>query len=153
MSRSASNRLPILATEIQAAHADVERGARAVAERAIAAGHGLIEAKKLVGHGGWSAWLTQHTGFSERHARRYMAIARSGLKSATVAEMGLAAAAEATTTAEKRWQQEMRRWWDQGRPEWQAAMRRVWRALGPVTLDAATCNAVLQELRTIGGTP
>lgn len=94
---AASNRLPALAAEIRDAHAAIQRGALAVAERAIAAGHALAEAKKLLPHGQWAGWLAEHAGFSERTARRYMAVARSGLKTATVAEMGLAAAAEAAT--------------------------------------------------------
>jgi len=94
---AASNRLPALAAEIRDAHAAVQRGALAVAKRAIAAGHALAEAKKLLGHGHWAGWLAEHAGFSERTARRYLALARSGMKTATVAEMGLAAAAEAAT--------------------------------------------------------
>jgi hypothetical protein len=92
-----SNRLPTLAAEIRDAHAAVQRGALAVAERAVAAGHALAEAKKLLPHGQWAGWLAAHAGFSERTARRYMAVARSGMKTAIVAEMGLAAAAEAAT--------------------------------------------------------
>ena len=94
---AASNRLPALAAEIRDAHTAIQRGALAVAERAIAAGHALAEAKKLLPHGQWAKWLAANAGTSTRSAARYMALARSGLKSATVAEMGLAAAAEAAT--------------------------------------------------------
>ena len=52
-----SNRLPILAVEVRRAHADVGDAEKVAAERAIVAGHALIEAKSLVGHGNWLVWL------------------------------------------------------------------------------------------------
>jgi hypothetical protein len=42
-----------------------------------------------VGHGQWRAWLADNVGMPERTASAYMKIARSGLKSATVAEIGI----------------------------------------------------------------
>jgi hypothetical protein len=90
-----SNRLPVLAGEIRKAHADVQDAAKTAAERAIAAGHALIEAKELIDHGGWLPWLREHCALSDRTARLYMQIARSGLNSATVADFGLQAAAKA----------------------------------------------------------
>ena len=50
-----SNRLPVLAAEIRRAHADVQEAATTAAERAIDAGHALVEAKVLCGHGEWLA--------------------------------------------------------------------------------------------------
>jgi len=70
------NRLPVLAAEIRAAHDDVRRGALVVAERALSAGHALVEAKALVAHGEWAEWLAANAQFSERTARRYMTLAR-----------------------------------------------------------------------------
>jgi hypothetical protein len=90
-----SNRLPVLATEIRKAHADVQDAAKTAAQRAIEAGHALIEAKELIEHGGWLPWLREHCALADRTARLYMQIARSGLKSATVADFGLQAAAKA----------------------------------------------------------
>jgi hypothetical protein len=84
-----SNRLPVLAAEIRRAHADVQDAAKTAAERAIAAGHTLIEAKQLVKHGEWLPWLKEHCELAERTAQTYMRIARSGMKSATVADLGL----------------------------------------------------------------
>jgi hypothetical protein len=46
-------------------------------------------------HGGWMPWLREHCALAERTARLYMQVARSGLKSATVADLGLQAAAKA----------------------------------------------------------
>ena len=88
-----SNRLPILAAEIRRAHADVQDAARTAAQRAIDAGHALIEAKDLVAHGGWLPWLREHCALAERTAQLYMKIAKSGNSAETVAALGLQAAA------------------------------------------------------------
>jgi Protein of unknown function (DUF3102) len=92
-----SNRLPVLAAEIRKAHADVQEAAKTAAEHAITAGHALIEAKSLVKHGEWLPWLREHCALAERTAQLYMRIAASGLKTATVADLGLQAAAKALT--------------------------------------------------------
>jgi hypothetical protein len=91
----ASNRLPILASEIRQAHADVQEAAQTAAERAIAAGHKLIEARALVEHGAWLPWLREHCALADRTAQLYMQLARRGVKSATVAVLGLKGAAQA----------------------------------------------------------
>lgn len=88
----ASNRLPELAASISAAHANVQKSAEQMAEQAIAAGRLLIEAKASVGHGGWLPWLKENVGISERTARRYMQLANAGIKSATVADLGIVGA-------------------------------------------------------------
>ena len=88
------NQLPVLAAEIRKAHADVQDAAKTAAERAIEAGHALIEAKALVKHGEWLPWLREHCALPERTAQVYMKIAGLGLKSATVAVLGLNAAAK-----------------------------------------------------------
>jgi hypothetical protein len=90
-----SNRLPILAAEIRCAHADVHDAAKSAAQRAIDAGHALNEAKELLAHGQWLPWLREHCALAERTAQLYMKIAKSGLESATVADLGLKGAAEA----------------------------------------------------------
>ena len=90
-----SNRLSVLAADIQAAHHEIQASAELMAERAIAAGNMLIEAKAALPHGQWQAWLNDHVGMSDRSARRYMQISRSGLETATVADLGIRAAAEA----------------------------------------------------------
>jgi hypothetical protein len=90
-----SNRLPALAAEIRRAHADVQEAAKTAAQRAIDAGHALIEAKDLLPHGGWLPWLREHCALAERTAQLYMKIARSGIESATVADLGLQAASQA----------------------------------------------------------
>src|SRR3954452_25391410 len=69
---AASNRLPVLAAEIRRAHADVHDAAMTAAQRAIDAGHALIEAKELVAHGQWLPWLRENCALSERTAQLYM---------------------------------------------------------------------------------
>lgn len=94
-----SNRLPILAAQIQVAHQEAVAAVRTAAERAIEAGHALLEAKSLVKHGEWLPWLKQHARISERSAQFYMKIAKLGLKSETVAVLGIKAASEAIVLA------------------------------------------------------
>lgn len=91
-----SNRLAILAAEVQAAHIGVLDAAKTAAERAIEAGRALLEAKELVKHGLWGRWLKEHCGgISERTAQLYMQIAGLGLEPEMIADMGLKAAAKA----------------------------------------------------------
>jgi hypothetical protein len=93
------NRLAHLAAEISKAQEGSKSAALLAAERALAAGHMLIEAKTLVKHGEWAGWLAEKVSMSERTARRYMQLARSGLKTATVADLGIWAASEALSKA------------------------------------------------------
>ena len=86
-----SNRLPVLQAEARTAHDDALRHSTAAAERALAAGAALAEAKSLCQHGQWLPWLAE-AGIPERSARRYIKLHKSGLKSATVADLGLAEA-------------------------------------------------------------
>ncbi|QKC83943.1 DUF3102 domain-containing protein [Mesorhizobium sp. NZP2077] len=94
---SLSNRLPVLAAQIAEAHIGALDAAKTAAERAIEAGHALIEAKSLVKHGEWLPWLKGHCHISERSAQFYMKIAKLGLKSEMVSFLGIKAAAEVIT--------------------------------------------------------
>jgi hypothetical protein len=71
-----SNRLPTLAETIRTAHGEARKAATATIEHAIAAGIALTEAKNLVPHGEWRAWLAGNVSFSERTASGYMRLAR-----------------------------------------------------------------------------
>lgn len=82
-----SNRLPILAAEIRQAHLDTLAAEKTAAERAIAAGEALSEAKALAKHGEWLPFL-KAAGVPERTAQRYMRLAASRLKSDTVTVLG-----------------------------------------------------------------
>src|SRR5215212_4004540 len=89
MSTDRNNRLAVLAEEIREAH-DVCRASTA-AERAVETGRLLIEAKSALPHGAWLPWLREHVGISERLAQGYMRLTRLGLKSATIADLGIRA--------------------------------------------------------------
>lgn len=97
-----SNRLPVLQNEARNAHTDSQRHTEAAAVRALAAGAALVEAKKLCQHGTWGEWLAG-TGIPERSAQRYMRLHRSGLKTATVADLGLAESERVASFIEKAW--------------------------------------------------
>jgi len=56
------------ANRIRQLQADVQRGI-------IEIGNELIAAKEQVGHGNWSAWLEKEISWSDRTARRFMAVA------------------------------------------------------------------------------
>ncbi len=79
--------LPALAAGIRAAHDAGRESAVKMAEHWLEAGRLLTEAKKQVPHGSWAGWLEANVGFSDRTARRYMQIATSGFKTATVADL------------------------------------------------------------------
>lgn len=84
-----SNRLPALAAEARQAHAETMHHAQKAADRALAAGAALDEAKALCAHGAWGDWLAE-TGIPGRTAQRYMKLHRAGCNSAIVADMGTA---------------------------------------------------------------
>lgn len=88
MSGAGNNRLPSLAGEVGKLHREIGVHAQKMADKALEVGAKLVEAKELVPHGGWSDWLAE-AGINDRTARRYMLLHRSGLKSATVADLGL----------------------------------------------------------------
>lgn len=92
-----SNRLPILAAEINRAHAQARAAARTSLKRAIEAGDRLLEAKAVIGHGGWLEWLAANVSFSERTAQTYMRLAskKPELKSAATADLTIEGAVEA----------------------------------------------------------
>jgi hypothetical protein len=89
--RHASNRLPVLQGQFADLHRAVMHHTATAAEKALAAGAALVEAKALCRHGEWSDWL-KATGVPERSARRYMLLHRAGFKTATVADLGMAEA-------------------------------------------------------------
>ncbi len=76
------------------AHAKAIRalGRRAIAD-IIRIGEHLIDAKAIVGHGGWLAWLEREFGWAERTARNYMSAAELAAKSAIVADLDIDAGA------------------------------------------------------------
>lgn len=89
--RALSNRLGDLAERVREAHAAMSAAVQATAERALAAGWLLVEAKAECGHGDWLRFLAR-AGVAERQAQRLMQLARSGLKPDTVSDLGIKAA-------------------------------------------------------------
>ena len=71
-----SNRLPILAAEINEAHVLAMQHIGAAVANAIKAGELLREAKTTVPHGEWLPWLDANVMFSPRTAQSYMRVAR-----------------------------------------------------------------------------
>jgi hypothetical protein len=96
------NQLAALAADIRSLHAGIRRGAEQIARDAIEAGRQLLEAKSLVRHGEWELWLRDNVDISPRTARLYMQLSRSGLKTAAIADLGLAGAARAVVGNEAR---------------------------------------------------
>jgi hypothetical protein len=64
-----------LAARIRAEHEAAQSAMRTAVAHAVEAGKLLIEAKKLVGHGGWLAWVKENCAFSDRTAQGYMRLA------------------------------------------------------------------------------
>ena len=75
--QAGSNSLPDLAARINAEHEAISGALQSGMQHAIAAGQLLIEAKKVVPHSGWLAWIGENCAFSERTAQAYMRVARS----------------------------------------------------------------------------
>ena len=65
-----------LAAEINNAHLQAEGTLRAAVEHAIRAGDLLLQAKRALRHGNWTAWCADNIKFSERLAQAYMRLAR-----------------------------------------------------------------------------
>jgi hypothetical protein len=86
------NRLAALAAEVRALQAGIRRQSEQTARDVIEAGRQLIEAKALLPHGEWLAWLRDHVGLSPRTASRYMHIARSGFEIGHLADLALGVA-------------------------------------------------------------
>jgi hypothetical protein len=73
----AGRALPDLAADIRREVDAAEADYRSAVAHAIRAGELLIEAKAQVPHGGWLSWLEANTSVSDRHARRFMQLARN----------------------------------------------------------------------------
>ena len=76
LTKNMSVQLPILAEQINRAHQEVQSALRQGVSHALDAGRVLLEAKQLVGHGGWGRWVSENCAFSERTSRVYMQLAR-----------------------------------------------------------------------------
>ena len=72
----ASDQLAQLAEAINEHHSHATGFTRQALEHARITGEKLIEAKALVGHGGWEGWVSANCLCSRRTSQRYMRIAR-----------------------------------------------------------------------------
>ncbi|MBZ9710493.1 DUF3102 domain-containing protein [Mesorhizobium sp. ESP7-2] len=95
-----SNRLADLAERVRQAAADSAIAECTSVSRAMDAGQMLVEAKAACAHGEWLPFLDR-AAIHERRARRLMQLARSGLNSDTVSDLGGIGAALAFTS---KWQ-------------------------------------------------
>lgn len=82
-----SNRLTVLAADIKDKLAASSAAELSAIDLAMAAGASLNEARSVCAHGEWLPFL-EAAGVPERKAQRYMRLARSGLKSDTVSDLG-----------------------------------------------------------------
>lgn len=87
MSRLKSNSLSMTADAVRMLINESEALALESIDRAIEAGRLLVQAKGECGHGQWLPFLAR-AGVPERKAQRLMQLARSGLKSDTVSDLG-----------------------------------------------------------------
>lgn len=82
-----SNSLADLAERVREAQAEIRSAEETAAARALEAGRLLCHAKGECQHGEWLPFLGR-AGMAERQAQRLMQLARSGLKSDTVSDLG-----------------------------------------------------------------
>ena len=95
MTIDGDNRLTDLAERIRSADQKMVAASREAAELALEAGRLLIEAKAECRHGQWLPFL-ERAGMAERQAQRLVTLARSGLKTDTVSDLGIRGALEMT---------------------------------------------------------
>lgn len=82
-----SNSLTVLADRIKDVIGASVAAEKTAIEKALEAGHLLDEARVACNHGDWLPFL-HRAGMPERKAQRYMRLAKSGLKSDTVSDLG-----------------------------------------------------------------
>ncbi|RWA93635.1 MAG: hypothetical protein EOQ31_00615 [Mesorhizobium sp.] len=95
-----SNSLADLAEQVRQAAAESDTAERTSVSRALDAGQMLVTAKVACEHGQWLPFLSR-ANIHERRARRLMQLARSGLNSDIVSDLGGIGAALAFTS---KWQ-------------------------------------------------
>jgi hypothetical protein len=82
-----SNSLTVLADQVRTVLGESDAAEKTAIEKALEAGHLLHEAKASCHHGEWLPFL-ERSAVPERKAQRYMKLAKSGLKSDTVSDLG-----------------------------------------------------------------
>lgn len=84
-----------LRVEIEHEHAGAVEAYRDAVMHAIRAGELLLEAKKVIGHGGWLDWLEESFPATVRTAQNYMFLARHREDAQRVSHLGVGAALRA----------------------------------------------------------
>ena len=90
MNTLTKDRLSEIAKTLNAEHNELENTLKQSMARAVNIGRLLTEAKELVKHGNWGAWLKNNCSFSERTAQNYMRVYSNYpelAKNATVADL------------------------------------------------------------------
>lgn len=73
---------------IEAITGDILEAKRTGGEAILTIGRCLIEAKDLLPHGEWKAWLEERVEFSERSAQRFMRLTREWSNPTTLSDLG-----------------------------------------------------------------
>ena len=82
-----TNSLTVLADRVRSTLDESDAAEKTAIDKVLQAGGLLCEAKEACAHGEWLPFL-ERGGVPERKAQRYMKLARSGLKSDTVSDLG-----------------------------------------------------------------
>jgi Protein of unknown function (DUF3102) len=85
-------RLDELAVGINTLHAEVESALGDAITYAVQAGQALLEAKLIVGHGGWLRWLEENFSATRRTASNYMRLAEYTANGKRVSHLGVGGA-------------------------------------------------------------
>ena len=83
------NQLP---AEVETLTAEIQVYKQQAGACIVEIGRRLIQAKELLPHGQWSAWLSEKVEFSERAAQNFMRVAREYSNPQPVADLGLSKA-------------------------------------------------------------
>ena len=79
---------PPQARSIEVITGEILDAKRTGGEAILTIGRCLIEAKELLPHGEWKAWLEESVEFSERSAQRFMRLAREWSNPTTLSDLG-----------------------------------------------------------------
>lgn len=74
--------------DIEAITGDILEAKRTGGEAILTIGRCLIEAKDMLSHGDWTAWLEERVEFSERSAQRFMRLAREWSNPTALSDLG-----------------------------------------------------------------
>lgn len=79
---------PAADRDIEVITAEIIRRKQNAGREILAIGNCLIEAKAMLSHGEWSAWLEERVEFSERTATRFMRLAREWTNQTALSDLG-----------------------------------------------------------------